>query len=235
MSKLESVMLRAIVLTIFVLNLAPTASAVVIYAEDFNAASLDQKGAIGNSTPVVSIDMAGVTTFSIDVSSAGLDDDSTDNWFQVRNARFEGQDIGGANATFFTSIVDVSGFSSAVASLDVGVLGDGASVGSESIALAYSLNPSSGTPAFVDFFSASVGNPGLPTNASTGSVDVSGTDEFQIRVVMDVNGADDGWFLDNIQIHAVPEPSAFLYGALVASICYVGSRRRRSASRREDL
>lgn len=218
-------MLKTIVAAAVCCAFAASAVAVPLYSENFNAAALDGKGAFGNSIDGVSTDMTGVTTFSIDISGAELDADTTDNWFQVRNSRFEGQDVRGV-AVFSTSMIEVTDFVSVDFSLDLGVLGGGATAGSEGIDVSYLLD---GSPTSV--FSAGIGNPGLPTGLMLSGIDVSSADTFQIRVTIDVDGVDDGFTIDNIIVSGapfVPEPSSGLLAAFGSAAFVIRNRRRRS-------
>ncbi|MEA2007653.1 MAG: hypothetical protein U9O54_00890, partial [Chloroflexota bacterium] len=78
-------------LTTLTLLILTTAHAATTWQEDFNAPALDGKGATGGATPT--IDMDGVTKWSIDISGASLT--ATSDWFRVEGELFEGRDLDG--------------------------------------------------------------------------------------------------------------------------------------------
>lgn len=81
--------------------MANSVSAATIWSEDFNDPSLDQKGATFDQ-----IDMAGVSRWSIDVSSAELT--ATSDWFRVQNALMEARDTDG-EVQWQSEAIDISG------------------------------------------------------------------------------------------------------------------------------
>ncbi len=129
---------RLIILTgLSVLTLSnQPAKAFTIYMEDFDDPTDQGQGAIGvnSSTPPV-IDTTGVDWTVSNISSAvGLSPTAQNNdglanltattdWFQVRNNRFEAQDVDGP-AIWTSPVIDISGFSDVNFSFDFTEVGD---------------------------------------------------------------------------------------------------------------
>jgi predicted extracellular nuclease/endonuclease I len=78
-------------------------SAEVVWSEDFNAAELNGKGAVFDT-----MDMVGVTRWSIDVSSAQLT--ATSDWFKVTNGVMEARDVDGV-VHWLSESIDIQGLS----------------------------------------------------------------------------------------------------------------------------
>lgn len=81
-------------------SMATSAYGETIWSEDFNAPELDQKGATFET-----IDMAGVTKWSIDVSGAALT--ATSDYFRVQSGRMEGRDLDG-EAVWLSESIDIT-------------------------------------------------------------------------------------------------------------------------------
>ena len=129
---------RLIILTSFTLLtlLNQRADAFTIYLEDFNESAEQGQGAIGvnNSTPR-SIDTSGVDwtvsniSNAVDLTQTQQNNDglanltATTDWFQVRNNRFEAQDVDGP-AIWSSPVIDISSFSDVSFSLDFSEVGD---------------------------------------------------------------------------------------------------------------
>ncbi len=79
-------------------------SAETLWMEDFNAAELNNKGAIFNT-----IDMDGVSKWSINVGDADLS--ATSDWFKVTNSKMEARDVDG-NVDWLSESINIEGKSS---------------------------------------------------------------------------------------------------------------------------
>jgi len=77
--------------SVLTLPLSFNAFSDVIWEENFDAATLDGKGAVGGDT--VTIDMDGVSRWSIDVSAAELT--ATSDWFKVVSEQLSARDVDG--------------------------------------------------------------------------------------------------------------------------------------------
>jgi len=87
-------------------------SAETLWAEDFNDAALANKGAVFDS-----VDMDGVTRWSIDVTNADLS--ATSDWFKVKNSKIEARDVDG-NVDWFSEPINIQGKSN----LNISVLAE---------------------------------------------------------------------------------------------------------------
>jgi predicted extracellular nuclease/endonuclease I len=85
-----------------------------IWQENFEASALQNKGAVGVNESSVTIDMEGVTRWSIDVSSAGLT--ATSDWFKVASNALQARDVDG-EVVWESEAIDISNQESV--SLDV--------------------------------------------------------------------------------------------------------------------
>ena len=101
-----------------------------IWSENFDAASIDGKGAVFNQ-----VDLAGVTKWSVDVSSAALT--ATSDWFKVKGGKFEGRDLDGP-AVWQSEAIDISGFSTV--NLAVNAAENGNHEGTDFLDVAYAID-----------------------------------------------------------------------------------------------
>ena len=76
-----------------------------IWQENFEASALQNKGAVGVNESSVTIDMEGVTRWSIDVSSAGLT--ATSDWFKVASNALQARDVDG-EVVWESEAIDIS-------------------------------------------------------------------------------------------------------------------------------
>ncbi len=185
-----------ILLTLFFVT---TAHAATAWQEDFNAPALDGKGATGGSTPT--IDMDGVTKWSIDISSASLT--ATSDWFRVEGELFEGRDLDGP-AVWETESIDISGLSNPSFSLEAAESGDHES--SDYFDVYYSLDGGAFTliPNWNGQGSGThtlVGD--IPDDGDWGTTTVTQAvagNTLAIRVVMLNNAGTEYLRLDNVQV-----------------------------------
>ena len=207
-----------------------------VYSEDFTGQ--DGKGAFGSSGGGITQDTSGVN-WTIDISGAGLDGDSTQNDFQVLSGVFEAQDVGGV-ADWFSPTIDVSGFTELTSiSGDLAILaGGGANASTEGISFAYSLD---GGSAFTSIYSTGFdadntdGVTALTTSLQTfsaSSIAISGDTDLQLRVRVDVNGGNDGYNFDNFSVQGtpIPEPGTYAAFAGVLALGMILRRRRKRAA-----
>ncbi|MEO9887001.1 MAG: lamin tail domain-containing protein, partial [Balneola sp.] len=166
-----------------------------IYSEDFTGE--DGKGATGTSSGTT-FDTTGVT-WTIDVGTT-LETDGSTNQFEVVSGVFSGIDVDGS-AFWFSPEIDVTSYSAIDLSVDLDIIGGGANASGENITVYYTLNPSAGTPTYTSADSYTQSNDSeLPKSISISNIDVSGTNEFGIRIEMDANGGGDGFSFDNVSV-----------------------------------
>lgn len=90
--------------SVLTLPLSFNALSDVIWEENFDAAALDGKGAVGGDS--VTIDMDGVSRWSIDVSDADLS--ATSDWFKVDNGQLSARDVDG-DTVWLSEVIVVNG------------------------------------------------------------------------------------------------------------------------------
>jgi len=166
------------------------------YNEDFTGQN--GKGATGDNSNGTTVDLSGVN-WTIDVGTT-LETDGTTNKFVVENEEFRGEDVDG-NAFWFSPIIDVSSVNNVDVSTQLDILGSGANSSGENITISFTLNPSDSSPTFTEIESFDQNNDSsLPTTANGNNIDVSSTNEFQLRIQIDSNGAGDGFTFDNVSV-----------------------------------
>lgn len=175
-----------------------------LYSEDFTGQN--GKGATGTSAGTT-FDTTGVD-WVIDVG-ATLETDGSTNSFEVNSEAFIGDDVDGNGdvddgidyAYWYSPVIDVSSVDGIDLSIDLDKRGNGANSSGESLNIYYSNNPSSGSPTYTlikEYDQNSMGS--LPETLNELNIDVSSTSEFQLRIGMDANGAEDGFSFDNITV-----------------------------------
>lgn len=92
---------------------APNTMAATLYFEDFT--NQEGKGATGPGGANPTIDLAGITQYSIDVSAGNFD--SNQDWFRVENGEFEARDVDGL-VFWQTSVISVANFTNLQLTLD---------------------------------------------------------------------------------------------------------------------
>ncbi len=176
---------------------AASAASAQLYSEQFEGAALSGKGAAGDSLAGTSTDMAGVTNFTIDISHATLDGDTTLNWFRVEDGRFEAQDVEGYG--IWESIgVDVGEVQTALIRLDFTVLGAGDNSAVDT-GFAWGYRLDGGAPTIVQ----SIDETNQATyNGSTlaTTVDTSAASNLRVHVQMGANGSGDGFQIDSVAV-----------------------------------
>jgi len=101
------------------LPLASLVNAETLWVENFDAADLQGKGAVGSETGAI-IDLSGVSAWNIDVSQAVLS--ATSDWFKVDNQQFDARDLDGP-AFWVSQSIDISGKIDLTIELDVSTSG----------------------------------------------------------------------------------------------------------------
>lgn len=117
-SSVKSSLASTVVFTIFTGSVLASsmANADEIWSENFDAVSIDGKGAVFNQ-----VDLTDVTKWSIDVSSAELT--ATSDWFKVNNGKFEGRDLDGI-AMWQSEAINISRFSDITLAVNAAENGD---------------------------------------------------------------------------------------------------------------
>ncbi len=133
-SSIKSSLASKAVFTIFTGSVLASsmANADEIWSENFDAVSIDGKGAVFDQ-----IDLSNVTKWSIDVSSAQLT--ATSDWFKVKSGKFEGRDLDGT-AIWQSEAIDISSFSDI--NLSVNAAENGSHEGTDFLDVAYAIDGS---------------------------------------------------------------------------------------------
>ena len=159
-----------------------------IYSENF--AGQNGKGATGGSS--VSIDLTGVS-WTIDVSNASLT--AATDWFRVENERFEGRDLDGSGATWFSPQLDISNYTDV--SVQLAATSQGGMEASDRFISEYKLDSGPWTE-----FSSN-GNLNDDFNSSTPMESMLNGSNLQIRVTMTNGAGSEIHSLDNVIVEGI--------------------------------
>ena len=199
-----------------------------IYIESFTGQN--DQGAFGDSGSGITEDTSSVD-WNIDISGAGLDGDSTTNDWRVINEEFVGQDMGGV-ASWFSPSIDISGVTEiSEISFDIRLTDSGANASSEGFSFSYSLDGGSNVDVYTTGFDGddtdgtTAITSSFQTISTSGPIDVSGNNTLDLTFTADINGADDGYIIDNVTV--VPEPSVYAAALGLLALGFVAYRRRR--------
>lgn len=164
-----------------------------LWAEDFNASELNNKGAVFNI-----IDMDDVSRWSIDVSNAQLT--ATSDWFKVTNGAMEARDLDGS-AQWLSELIDIQGKDNLNISLAITEVGTHEAA--DYVDIAYSVdsqefflvenwqNMGSSSHTLIDDFTATTILQAIPNGTS-----------LQIKVTMANNSGSEKLRLDDIIVSA---------------------------------
>ena len=159
-----------------------------IYSESFTGQN--GKGATGGDS--VSIDLSAVS-WTIDVSNAELT--ATSDWFRVESERFEGRDLDGSGATWYSPVINIAAYTNISAQLATTSQG-GMEITDQCIT-EYQLNSGIWTEFTTD------GNLNDNFNNATPSVSSLSGSSLQIRVTMTNGAGPEIHSLDNVLVEGV--------------------------------
>jgi len=163
----------------------------VIWSENFDDPALDGKGAVHST-----IDMSGVTKWSIDVSGAQLT--ASSDWFKVKSGKLEGRDLDG-EAAWLSEVIDVSAATGI--NISVSASESGTHENTDYFDLAYSIDggafvvvtdwesKGSASHTLIDDFTSSVV-----------TVDLNAASTLQVKVVMKNNAGSEYIRLDDVVV-----------------------------------
>ncbi|MCC2616409.1 ExeM/NucH family extracellular endonuclease [Aestuariibacter halophilus] len=183
-------------------SFAHSVTATTLWTEDFESAALAGKGAVGIDATNVTVDMDGVTRWSIDISAASLT--ASSDFFQVSGGQMVAQDVDG-EVVWLSEVIDISGKSGVAFSLQA--LENGDHEGTDYFHVSYAVDGGS----FIDLINwdgkgsdtrTLVGD--LPDDGdwidATISQFVGTGSTLQIRVAMINNAGSEQMSLDNVLV-----------------------------------
>lgn len=191
-----------LILTVLVVLILASTVHAQIWTEDFTGQ--EGKGMFGSSTllggsPGTITNMVGITNWAVS-GGGNLNGDSTLNWWRVTNGVFEGQDVGTASADWESKAIDVSAETTVTISMDLFQLGNGCNAAAEYFKILYRLD--GGAEQLLTYISLT--NQALYDGANyvSDGINVAAASTLNILTRININGVNDGWEFDNVQLAA---------------------------------